>query len=598
MNKPLPAAVYRKMLDEALVQKEALKKRSAIFSAARLAAFLCFAVPVYFAFALAAVYWLVVVTFLALFIWLMVRHSRLVERQNLNNARIQALEQEIEACAGNYSSFDGCSRFLDPAHPYAADLDILGDFSLCQAVNRAETPLGMETLAGWLLNPLSGPEKIKARQEAVEELSAMPGWRVEFRALGIVAGEEQGQMASLAKWLEMPALFTSGFYKAAILLTPLISFSMLALLLSGIITIKLFFLYLLIPLSIVGMRAKGINARHMMLSRKVDLMKKYAARFGMVETGRFSSVLMQEYNAGLRHGGFTAGGSIRQLSRITSSLDTRLNFLAGLALNVFLLWDIRQIRRLELWQNKYREFIPRWFEVIAETEVLAGMAAFRYANPGYIFPHIDNEKFHMIAEDAGHPLIPSSERVGNEILLNGRGNFNIITGANMAGKSTYLRTIGVNLVLALSGCPVCAKSFSCYPAGIFTSLKTSDSLSASQSYFFAELLRLKELIDRLSRGEELFILLDEILKGTNSADKQAGSVALLEQLIGMEASGFIATHDLELGKLADAFPGRVTNYRFEAKINGDNLDFDYKLLPGIAQNMNATFLMKRMGITI
>lgn len=168
----------------------------------------------------------------------------------------------------------------------------------------------------------------------------------------------------------------------------------------------------------------------------------------------------------------------------------------------------------------------------------------------------------------------------------------------MAGKSTYLRTIGVNLVLAMCGSPVCARSFTCYPAGIYTSLRTTDSLSASQSYFFAELLRLKELIDRLNAGETLYILLDEILKGTNSVDKQAGSKALLRQLIGMEASGFIATHDLELGRLAEAFPERIINHSFEAVIDGDALHFDYKLKPGIARNMNATFLMQRMGITI
>jgi DNA mismatch repair ATPase MutS len=254
--------------------------------------------------------------------------------------------------------------------------------------------------------------------------------------------------------------------------------------------------------------------------------------------------------------------------------------------------------RLEQWQQAYNDKLPRWFDALAEIEALASLSAFSYDNPGYVFPDISTDHFVIQAGDACHPLIPSIQRINNQISVTHRGHFNIITGANMAGKSTYLRTIGVNLILALAGAPVCAASFSCYPARIFTSLRTTDSLSTNKSYFYAELLRLKELIDRLNSGEELFILLDEILKGTNSTDKQAGSKALLTQLIGLGAAGFIATHDLELGNLINTFPEDVTNYCFEAEIIGEELHFDYKLKPGIAKNLNATFLMKKMGITI
>lgn len=593
-----PENVYRQMLGEAVTERDKLAGKARRYSVARLITFLAFIGGVYLSFTSAPAWWAASVVLLSGFIFLMIRHNGVLEAQKLNGAQIMALEQEVEACKGNYSLFEGGGSFADPRHPYATDLDLFGDFSLFQALNRTVSPLGKETLAAWLKNLLNNPDEIRLRQDAVKELSAMPGWRIKFRALGMVADESANDLRSFYQWLETPALFSSPFFRVAVALIPVLSFAILLLLSAGLISIQLFLLYLLIPLSLTGYYTKSINRRHMMLSRKVDLLQKYASRFAMVEQEPFTSAQMLNFKGRLHSGNNGAGNSIHKLGKITSSLDTRLNFLAGFVLNVLLLWDIRQIRRLEEWQRANRLSLQDWFNTLAGIEATASIAAFSYCNPAYIFPETDAGRFMLIAEEAGHPLIEAAGRVNNDILLQGKGHFNIITGANMAGKSTYLRTIGVNLVLAMCGSPVCARSFACYPAGIYTSLRTTDSLSASQSYFFAELLRLKELIDRLNAGETLYILLDEILKGTNSVDKQAGSKALLRQLIGMEASGFIATHDLELGRLAEAFPERIINHSFEAVIDGDALHFDYKLKPGIARNMNATFLMQRMGITI
>lgn len=593
-----PEAVYRQMLGEAVIERDKLAGKARRYSVARLITFLAFVAGVYLSISSMPVWWIGSAVLLTGFVALMIRHGKVLEAQKFNGAQIVSLEQEVEACKGNYSLFEGGGSFADSHHPYATDLDLFGDFSLFQALNRTVSPLGKETLAVWLKNLLNNPDEIRLRQNAVKELSAMPGWRIKFRALGMVADESANDLPSFYQWLETPALFSSPVFRVAVALIPVLSFVVLLLLSAGMISVQLFLLYLLIPLSLTGFYTKSINRRHMMLSRKVDLLQKYASRFTMVEQEPFTSAQMLNYKGRLQTGNNGAGNSIHKLGRITSSLDTRLNFLAGFVLNVLLLWDIRQIRRLEEWQRANRIPIPVWFGALAETEAITSIAAFAYCNPAYIFPETASGSLMLSAEEAGHPLIEAAGRVNNDILLPGKGHFNIITGANMAGKSTYLRTIGVNLVLAMCGSPVCARSFTFYPAGIYTSLRTTDSLSASQSYFFAELLRLKELIDRLNAGETLYILLDEILKGTNSADKQAGSKALLRQLIGMEASGFIATHDLELGRLAEAFPERIVNNSFEAVIDGEALHFDYKLKPGIARNMNATFLMQRMGITI
>jgi hypothetical protein len=598
MNQPAPATTYNALLTNANALKTKFLREARLYSASRLISFLMIGGFGILAFSGANHYWYFAGAMLVVFIVLFILHERMLKKQRFNNTFILTLEQELEACNGKHSSFDGGIEFTDPTHIYATDLDIFGNHSLFQALNRTTSFLAKSTLSVWLLNSLNEKKEILLRQESIKELSSLPEWRLQMRTHGLLADENPNDLDSLFNWLKLNPLFAGKRFQVAIWLIPVLSVSSIGLLSAGILTYQLFLIYLLMVLGFAGFYTKRINRRHMMLSRKVELLEKYADRFRMVEDTSFKSSLMLKHQQSLQQNNHTASGGIHKLGRITASLDTRLNLLAGFVLNFLLLWDIRQMRRLEQWQQTHKDTAPLWFDTLAQTEALASMAAFNYANPEFIFPVIDETKFSVLAENAGHPLIPSLGRVDNTIEIVGEGRFNIITGANMAGKSTYLRTIGVNMVLALAGAPVCAKSFTCYPAPIFTSLRTTDSLSSNTSYFYAELLRLKALIDRLNAGEKLFILLDEILKGTNSADKQAGSKALLTQLIGLNASGFIATHDLELGSLATTFPERVRNFHFESEIKGDELFFDYKLKPGIAQNMNATFLMQRMGITI
>lgn len=598
MNQPAPATTYNALITDANALKNKFLREARLYSAARLISFLLIVVFGVLAFSGTSYYWFIAGAMLVVFIVLFILHERMLKKQRFNNTLILTLKQELEACNGKHSSFDVGIEFTDPTHIYATDLDIFGNHSLFQALNRTTSFLAKSTLSAWLLNPLHEKKELLLRQEAVKELSSLPDWRLHMRTHGLLADENPNDLDSLSHWLKLNPLFAGKRFQVAIWLIPVLSVSSIVLLSVGILTYQLFLIYLLMVLGFAGFYAKRINHRHMMLSRKVELLEKYADRFRMVEDTAFKSDYMLKHQQSLQQNNQTASGSIHNLGHITASLDTRLNLLAGFVLNFLMLWDIRQMHRLEQWQQTHQNLAPVWFNTLAQMETLASIGAFSYANPEFIFPVIDEAKFSVSAEDAGHPLIPSLGRVDNTIQISGEGRFNIITGANMAGKSTYLRTIGVNMVLALCGAPVCAKSFTCYPATVFTSLRTTDSLSSNTSYFYAELLRLKALIDRLNAGEKLFILLDEILKGTNSADKQAGSKALLTQLIGLNASGFIATHDLELGSLATTFPERVRNFHFESEIKGDELFFDYKLKPGIARNMNATFLMQRMGITI
>jgi DNA mismatch repair ATPase MutS len=318
----------------------------------------------------------------------------------------------------------------------------------------------------------------------------------------------------------------------------------------------------------------------------------------MIEKYNFRSERMLELRSALKQQKISAAKAIRQLAKITNAFDTRLNLLAGFLMNVFFLWDIRQSIRLERWQQQYQEHMASWFDVMAETDAYISLAGYAYNNPEYVFPGvIEADNLNFQAKEIGHPLIHASKRVCNDYFVDGWGSFTILTGANMAGKSTFLRTIGVNMVLASCGAPVCARSLTLSPVELVTSIHTIDSLANNESYFYAELKRLKLIIDMLKDGKHVFIILDEILKGTNSNDKQAGSKALVKQLISLQASGIIATHDLSLGELENTFPDHIKNRCFEIIIDKDKLEYNYLIKEGIARNMNATILMEKMGIT-
>jgi DNA mismatch repair ATPase MutS len=290
-----------------------------------------------------------------------------------------------------------------------------------------------------------------------------------------------------------------------------------------------------------------------------------------------------------------ADKKITGLASLMSAFDARLNFMTNMVVNGLLLYDLQCVYRLERWKMENAGHLEGWIDTTRETEALGSLGTFSFNHPEFVFAHI-NLSLELSAKEMGHPLLRPEERITNNLHMDREQSVMIITGANMAGKSTFLRTLGVNVVLALAGAPVCAERFDCPWLQMRSGMRTADSLKDHQSYFYAELDRLKSIMDELATGKPLLILLDEILKGTNSTDKQAGSIALVRQLIGQQCLVLIATHDLALGDLEKEYPGRIHNYCFEANIENDQLSFDYKLNRGLAQKMNATFLMKKMGI--
>ena len=532
------------------------------------------------------------------FILLIKYHNRLFHRKDYLEKKIAINEQELSALNYDTSSFEDGAEFIDPAHLYSYDLDVFGPHSLFQYINRTCTQLGKSLLANWLGTHLENKKEIESRQEAIRELAPELNFRQEFRILGLLYKGKAADEDELKAWAKSPSVFRKNiFFRMLPLLAGGINILCIALAIAGIIPLTVFgILWLCFVFASFCFTGK-ITKMQAVYGKKLQILATYANLLRLMENQPMKSPILKEVREWIGDGKQTASHSIQRLSKLMNELDQRNNAYIYATLNGLFFWEIRQIIRIEGWKEQYASELPRWLTAIAHMDALCSLATFAYNHPDYSYPTITTRSFSLRATSMGHPLMNRDKCVHNDIDIEKRPFFIIITGANMAGK-TYLRTVGINYLLACIGTPVCARSMELYPVQLITSLRTSDSLNDNESYFFAELKRLKLIIDKLQAGEELFIILDEILKGTNSMDKQKGSLALIKQFMTLQANGIIATHDLMLGTLADIYPDDIRNYRFEADIAGNELTFSYRLREGVAQNMNACFLMKKMGIAV
>jgi hypothetical protein len=317
-----------------------------------------------------------------------------------------------------------------------------------------------------------------------------------------------------------------------------------------------------------------------------------------IERSEFQSPLIRELKSSSALQNEPAYRQIRKLRAILDKFDLRLSIVGLLFFNSFLLWDIRQMMALNAWRAKNKMHMEHWFRLIAEMEVLNSLASLHFNHPSWCTPAIVDEHFHLDGKNIGHPLIHENSRVNNGFAIHGIARTALITGSNMAGKSTFLRSLGVNLVLAQAGAVVCASEFIFSPVRLMSSMRIADNLAENTSTFYAELKKLKTIIEAVNRHEKVFILLDEILRGTNSYDRHIGSAALIAQLVKENAVAVIATHDVELAVLKDKFRNNIENYHFDVQVEGEELYFDYKLKTGICQSLNASILMKKIGIRL
>ncbi len=594
-----PQKYYKNQADLYLKMLDASKRKMRKVSLSRLLIFLLTVVGIYLAVAYGnKILAIGISSGFIIFIYLVRVHLQLEKKKNWYEALYNINIGELRLIDGNTDETDNGEEFLNPLHPYNEDLDVFGEKSLFQLINRNATAVGKTKLANTLNNITTDVATIISRQRAISELINKVDWRQKFEATGQLFKEKADDQVSLITWSKSnETKFNTLFYKIMIFVNPIIGFGIITLIDLNVLTYGTFLLFLLLPMAIIGTRLGLLNKIHVEVSKKSGLLLKYAELFKIISTENCESERLKEIKSKII-GNPSAHQSVKLLAKITKSMDYRLNMLVGFFLNIFFLWDIRQAIRIEKWKSKYADYMEDWFHQLSEMDELQSFAGFAYNFTNSTFPRVIDGDFNLEASNVKHPFISEKNSVGNPINIIGWKQFQIITGANMAGKSTYLRTVGINMLLASAGSVVLADSFTYKPVHIFTGIKTKDSLQDGESYFFAELKRLKEIIDKLENGQKLFIILDEVLRGTNSADKQKGSMALITQLIKLSASGILATHDLALGNLIKDFPGNIQNKRFEVEISNNELSFDYKLKEGISQNLNATFLMKKMGITV
>lgn len=594
-----PENHYTERLSLTKGQLQQVKKQIFRISMLRLTLFIAGVAGIYFFFSQTPLLIVCIcLTFLPFFILVKV-HNRLFIRKEWLETQARIIQEELQALSGDYSSFEDGKEYVNPEHPYSFDLDIFGRRSLFQSINRTCTFFGKVRLAEWLQNHLHEKASIEKRQEMVREISEHTLFREQFRVAGLVHHSQSSNAEKIQAWSQSPAQYLhAGWVKAFIWGVPVINSLLLITSLAGWTSFSWlglsFGIFLVLSFGIIK-RATYIQETY---GKQLKSLNGYARLIALAKAEDWKSAGMQELMERFNLNGQSPIQALQQLSKELDRLDLRNNQFLYVLLEGSIFFQLQEIVRIERWKVRYGQHISEWLETVGELDTLCSLGTFAYNHPQYTYPELTEKPFCFLATQMGHPLMPASQCVKNDATIPSRPFFLIITGANMAGKSTYLRTIGVNYLLACVGTPVCCEKLKLHPNQLITSLRTSDSLSDNESYFFAELKRLKRIIDLLNQGQQLFIILDEILKGTNSMDKQKGSFDLIRQFMQLKANGIIATHDLLLGSLIKQFPEEIRNYCFEADIKENELTFSYKLREGVAQNMNASFLMKKMGIIL
>lgn len=530
------------------------------------------------------------------FLILLKKHQMVKRERDINHHLAFINQDEAARLKRQYLRPETGEQFASPTHSYTGDLDVFGKHSLFRLLNRTHTYLGQNRLAAWLKAP-ANPDAIRLRQEAVAELKPEINWRQEFEAQSYLEETVNRSPDALVKWATAETVPLPGYLNLIRFLFPAITLGLFVAWLSGNLPGS----GVLFGLAIHGLVLSRLSARAGEVSEQtVDIstaLKAFQNLFQQAEKVAGDSIRIRAIRQALTAGSSPASSVIGQLSQLTEGLNYRRNPYFYFLFGVATLWDVHYLLRLEAWRTKHGAALSLWFDALGELEALNSLAGFSYAHPVYATPDIVDDTLTLDFTQAAHPLLAPERSIGNSLTFTGNGQTVLITGSNMSGKSTFLRTVGANVVLALAGAVVSAERFWCSPVRVFTSMRTQDSLEESTSSFYAELKRLQTLIGLTKQPKAIPVLyfLDEILKGTNSADRHRGAEALIRQMHQTAASGFVSTHDLELGQLTDA-DSFVRNFHFQSDLSNGELVFDYKLRTGICESFNASQLMQAIGI--
>ncbi|MFD0750041.1 DNA mismatch repair protein MutS [Mucilaginibacter calamicampi] len=591
---------YQGHAANAAAEAKRFKEQANSYSLLRLLVFFLMAISVY-AGVVSDSFSVIAVSFVVLlfwFAWLVQRQSIYEKKRKYYNDLERVYNNEIVSITQGINIYDTGSRYSNEKHFYTSDLDIFSNASLFGLINRAATSLGNHKLAAWLSAPASR-DVIISRQQAAQEIAAKGQWKPELQTLLLFAnGTDINRFQQLFSYLKSPLnipgekALSKYITIAPILLTAAIVgaffspvFKLLALVLAAA------------NLIIVSSKGSYIIKSSFIADKISDVLAAYAIAFNKIEAEKWDAPLNKEL-AG-RIISKQTSKNIAQLSQLIHKLGYNLVMIVNFVLNVFFLWALKQVIAIEKWKRDNYHDLEEAFDVIAEFEALYSVAGLRINYPAWALPQIAEGGGYTVSGKAlAHPLIRSSGRVENDYELTDTFKVDIITGSNMAGKSTFLRTVGINSVLALCGAPVCAESMTVSVITLVSYMRIKDSLNESTSTFKAELDRLQMLLAAVENEHKVFFLIDEMLRGTNSVDKYLGSKAVIEQLIKKKGVGMVATHDLQIARLEDKYPDYVRNFYFDIQISNGQMLFDYKLKQGECKTFNASLLLKQIGIDV
>jgi hypothetical protein len=529
---------------------------------------------------------------LGVFTVLVLVHARVAQREEQRKAAVLFNERGL---ARARDEVDRLPPRGDPRkhreHPYASDLDLLGERSVMARLDAMETEPSETLLTAWLLAP-AAPEEVRSRQEAVQELTPLTELREALFVHARPVATKNPDLARFASWSQQPGPRTAGLTVLGLLLpvaTAILFFGGAALgappwawgVTAG--------LQWALTMSLGALGASGLDEA----SKGAAALGAFGGVLERLRAEKLATPRLARIEATLAE----AGPALKRLESLASWAEARENGLFRLMVGPLVMYDLNLWMALERWRKAHGAAVTAWLDALAEGLALAGLATHAFDNPGHTFPELSEGPPRLSARGLAHPLLPRGKRVANDVTLQGPGHALLITGSNMSGKSTLLRSMGVAVAMAQAGATVAAEHLALSPLRVRTSIRISDSLAAGYSHFYAELLALKRVVDESSEGP-VFLLLDEILHGTNSVERQSGAVSVVAHLLRQGALGAVTTHDLGLAELVDLLPGQVQLVHFQEQHEGDQMTFDYKLRTGLLRSGNALALMRQLGLPV
>ncbi len=531
---------------------------------------------------------------LAFFVIVVKWYDRLEQKVIYYRALEKFNSDEITFLQTNRSSYSTGKEYEDPHHPYSNDLDIFGEGGLFSYLNRCSTSFGKKALAHALLHP--DVNVIRQRQQAITELKDKTGFRQQLFAQGSLHESKEKDLQKLMHWVDTQGSFINKAVYYFLMIFPAFTIGSLIyyFIADSDMAFRSFYISFIMNLLIAFSFAKKITSQLSVSTSVAKILQSYKEQLRLIEKENFQSPLLKNLQQQIKNGENHASALLSRLASLFEYLETIINLLVSVLHNGLFLFHIHILYNLGRWKKKHAAKITGWLQIIGETEALGCFAHLYYNNPDFCIPLLAEEPS-LEGSELGHVLLRAEKRVCNTVSFNAQP-FVILTGSNMSGKSTFLRTLGVNLVLARAGSAVCATEFLFYPFDVFVSMRITDSLQDSESFFYAELKRLQQIIQHLQQGHISFVILDEILRGTNSTDKRSGTIGLIRKLARENTFGIIATHDVVVAELIQQYPNYIATKAFESQIINDELLFDYKLKQGVCTTLSASYLMKKMGI--